>query len=248
FDTTGLFVESGSIPWDAAPNPSAFYSTEIAAHRRFVESVVMQLTDVVSRKVHPNAGTFDIELPPSGPPGIECRSGGTTNSHMLVFTFTNNVSVRNATVMAGTGSVTNFVVVGNVVTVNLTGVTNAQTITVTLSNVSDGTNTSDVEAAMGVLTGDTNHDKFVDSIDTSQTKSQSGKPVTAANCREDVNVDGFIDAVDVALVKSKSGTALPGVNATSDETQPAKVNPLPLPAGGMDGTRGLRAHKLQKNR
>ena len=153
FDTTGLFVQSGSIPWDPAPNPSAFYSTEIAAHRRFVESVVMQLTDVVSRKVHPNAGTFDIELPSSGRPGIECRSGGTTNSHTLVFTFTNNVSVQNATITAGAGSVTNFVVVGNVVTVNLTGVTNAQTITVTLSNVSDGTNMSDVEAAMGVLTG-----------------------------------------------------------------------------------------------
>jgi hypothetical protein len=204
FDTTGLY--EGSV---AAPNPSAFYATEIAAHRRFIESIVMQLTSVVSRKTHGNAGTFDIELPSSGSPGIECRSGGATNAYTLVFTFTNSVSVQNATVTAGTGSVTNFTVVGNVVTVTLTGVTNAQTISMMLSSVSDGTNTSDVEAAMSVLIGDTNADGFVDSVDTSQTKSQSGNAVSASNCREDVNVDGFIDAVDVSLVKSKSGSALP---------------------------------------
>lgn len=248
FDTTGLFTQSASVPWDSAPNPSAFYSTEIAAHRRFVESVIMQLTHVVSRKTHPNAGTFDVELPSAGSPGIECRTGGTTNSHTLVFTFTNNVTVQNASVTAGTGSVTNFVVVGNVVTVDLTGVTNAQTITITLSNVNDGTNTSDVEAAMSVLAGDTNADKFVDSIDTSQTKSQSGHPVTALNCREDVNVDGFIDAIDVSFVKSKSGSSLSGSDLKFVPAQPSKVNPLPLSSGGMNGTRLSRWHKVQNDR
>ncbi|HZI32072.1 MAG TPA: dockerin type I domain-containing protein [Candidatus Binatia bacterium] len=208
----------------------------------------MQLTSVVSRKTHGGAGTFDVNLPSSGPPAIECRSGGTTNDYTLVFSFTNNVTVQNATVTAGTGSVTNFVVVGNVVTVDLTGVSNAQTITVTLTNVSDGTNTSDVEGAMSVLIGDTNHDNFVDSVDTSQTKSQSGNSVTASNCREDVNVDGFIDAVDVALVKSKSGTALPVSNLKFMAPPPAKVIPLPVPAGGMDATRVSRTHKLQKSR
>ena len=248
FDTTGLFADSGSVPWDAAPNPSAFYSTEIAAHRRFIESVVMQLTGVVSRKTHGAAGTFDVNLPSSGSPGIECRSGGTTNDYTLVFTFTNSVSVQNASVTAGIGNVTNFVVVGNVVTATLTGVTNAQTITVTLSNVSDGTNTSDVEAAMGVLVGDTNHDKFVDAIDTSQTKSQSGNAITASNCLEDVNVDGFIDAIDVALVKSKSGSALSGISSTPAAAQPARVIPLPLPSGEVNKTRLFRSNKLQKNR
>jgi hypothetical protein len=248
FDTTGLFAQSASVPWDPAPNPSAFYSTEIAAHRRFVESVVMQLTHVVSRKTHPNAGTFDIELPSSGSPGIECRSGGTTNSYTMVFTFANNVSVQSATVTAGSGGVTNFVVVGNVVTVDLTGVSNAQTVTVTLNNVSDGTNTTDVEGAMSVLIGDTNHDKFVDSIDTSQVKSQSGNPVTALNCREDVNVDGFIDAIDVALVKSKSGSALPGSDSKSIMAPPAQVVPLPVASGGTGATRPARSHKLQKIR
>ena len=40
-------------------------------------------------------------------------------------------------------------------TVNLTGVTNVQTITVTLSSVSDGTSTGDVAVLMGMLMGDT---------------------------------------------------------------------------------------------
>src|SRR5207237_1857689 len=53
FDTTGLWVPGGH-----APNPSNFYATEIAAHRGFVESVVMQLVSVVSQKSHGNAGTF----------------------------------------------------------------------------------------------------------------------------------------------------------------------------------------------
>jgi hypothetical protein len=95
----------------------------------------------------------------------------------------------------------------NQVFINLTGVTNAQTIQVTL--VGDGTSTASVTIPMSILVGDTNADRFTDAIDASQTKSQSGNAVTNANFREDVNVDGFIDAIDAALVKSKSGTALP---------------------------------------
>jgi hypothetical protein len=247
FDATGLFVEGGPGSWIAAPNPSAFYATEIAAHRRFIESVVMQLTSVVSRKTHGNAGMFDINLPSSGSPGVECRSGSAANNYMLVFTFANNVSVQNASVTAGTGNVANFTAVGNVVTVNLTGVTNAQTITVTLVGVSDGANTSDVEAAMSVLVGDTNADSFVDSVDTSQTKSQSGNAVTVSNYREDVNADGFIDAVDVSLVKSKSGSSLSVSAAKSATNQPATIAPLPLPSSEFNETHSSKSRRLRRN-
>jgi hypothetical protein len=244
FDTTGLLVDAGSGPWVTAPNPSAFYSTEIAAHRRFVESVVMQLTRVVSRKNHGTAGPFDVDLRSSGSPSIECRSGGSTNAYTIVFTFTNNVFVQNASVTAGTGTVTNFTVVGNVVTVNLVGVANSQTVTITLANVSDGLNNSDVEASMGILLGDTNGDGFVDAVDASQTKSQSGKAITDSNCREDANVDGFIDAVDTALVKSKSGSALPPPSAPYSVSQSASVTPLTPSStdGGLRVPRPKHAH------
>jgi hypothetical protein len=187
---------------------------------------VMQATHLVSRKTHGNAGTFDVDLPLSGKPGIECRSGGATNDYMLVFTFASNVSVQNASVTTGTGNAINFTVVGSVVTVNLTGVTNAQTITVNLTGVSDGTNTSDIEASMSVLIGDTNGDGFVDAIDTSQDKSQSGSAVSESNCREDVNVDGFIDSIDAAFVKSKSGTTLPASGMLPTPARRTNVTPL----------------------
>src|SRR5207245_2647185 len=49
------------------------------------------LLSVVSRKVHGGAGTFDINLPLTGPRGVECRSPGQTGTagidYKLVFSF-----------------------------------------------------------------------------------------------------------------------------------------------------------------
>jgi hypothetical protein len=166
----------------------------------------------VSRKTHSFAGDFDVDLPLVGQPGIEDRSGGASGNHKVVITFAVPVTVTNAMVTpgsGGTGSVSSFSVNNTQVTVNLTNVSNAQTLTVNLLGVSGGGNSGNVGVPMAVLTGDTNADRFCDAVDVSQTKSQSGNAVGLTNFREDVNVDGFIDAVDASLVKSKSGTALP---------------------------------------
>jgi hypothetical protein len=208
FDTTGLFVQSDQGNWVTAPNPSAFYATEIAARRGFIESVVMQVVSSVSRKTHGRAGTFDVNLPQTPKPGIECRSGGMRNDYTVVFTFANNVSIQGANVTSGTGSVSNHMVSGNQVFVSLTGVTDAQTVVLRLAGVNDGINTSDVQATMGVLIGDTTADSVVNSNDIVQVQSQLRQPVTASNFRDDLNADGVINAADVKLVKSKSGTGL----------------------------------------
>jgi hypothetical protein len=164
----------------------------------------------VSRKVHGAAGTFDVPLPLNGPTGIECRSGGATNDYQMIINFATSVTAGSASVTCGTGSVGSFTGNGTAtITVNLTGVTNVQRITVTLASVSDGTNTGDVPISMGVLIGDTTANGTVNSGDVSQTKSQSGQPVTGSNFREDVNASGTISSTDVAIVKSKVGTALP---------------------------------------
>ena len=92
---------------------------------------------------------------------------------------------------------------------NLTGVTNAQTITLTLSGVNDGTNTGDVGVRMGVLVGDTNTDGFVNSGDALQTRNRSGQVTDATNFRSDVNVDGTVNSGDALIVRSRSGTFLP---------------------------------------
>jgi hypothetical protein len=95
------------------------------------------------------------------------------------------------------------------VTVNLTGVTNAQIIKVTIFGLNDGTTTSDFVIPMGVLIGDTNANGAVNSADVAQTKSRIGQTVDATNFRSDVNVNGSINASDASIVKANTGSALP---------------------------------------
>ena len=167
-------------------------------------------TNVVSRKTHGIAGIFDVDLPSAGSPGIECRNGGANNDHQMILTFASPVTFESAAVTSGTGTVSSTTGSGTAaVTVNLTGVTNAQTITLTLSGVNDGTNTGDVGVRMSVLLGDTTASRSVNSSDIAQTKSQSGQSVTTSNFRQDATADGAINSSDISLVKSKSGTGLP---------------------------------------
>ena len=84
------------------------------------------LVSVVSRKVHGGAGTFDINLPLTGPRGVECRNPGSTGSpgvdYKLIFTFTGAATscgtASTGTLSSGPNS--------NQCTVNLTGVPSAQ--------------------------------------------------------------------------------------------------------------------------
>jgi hypothetical protein len=96
-------------------------------------------------------------------------------------------------------------------TVNLTGVTDVQRITVTLSNVTDTSAQvlPDTAVSVNMLIGDTNGNKAVSASDVAQTKAQSGATVTAANFREDVNASGTVTASDVAQVKANAGHTLP---------------------------------------
>jgi hypothetical protein len=95
--------------------------------------------------------------------------------------------------------------------VSLSGVADAQTITVTLSNVTDSFAQvlPDTAVSANVLVGDTTGNKAVNSTDVSQTKLQSGVVVSQANCRQDVTANGVINSSDVSLVKLRSGSAIP---------------------------------------
>jgi hypothetical protein len=174
--------------------------------------VPVQLTDAVSRKTHGAAGTFDVELPLTGSVGIECRSGGAGGNHTFVFTFTNNVVSGNAAVTSGVGTVSGPPTFsGNTMTVNLTGVSDVQQITVTLSNVTDcfGSVLPDTAVTAAMLIGDTTANRTVNASDVAQVKGQAGVPVTTSNFREDVTVNGSINASDVGLVKANVGHSLP---------------------------------------
>jgi hypothetical protein len=170
----------------------------------------LQLTTVVSLKTHGSAGDFDVALPLSGSPGVECRSTG--GNHTFVFTLTNNVVSGNAAVTAGTGTVSGSPTFsGNTMTVSLTGVTDEQQITVTISNVMDtfGQTLPDTSVNAVILAGDTNGNQTVNAADVAQTKAQQGAPVDQTNFRTDVNANGTINAADTALVKGSLGNSVP---------------------------------------
>ena len=167
---------------------------------------------VVSRKTHGSAGTFEIDLPLIGQPGIEDRTGGTSKNHKVVITFAVPVTVTSANMTpgaGGTGSASGFSVNNTEVTVNLTNVSNPQTLSVNLVGVSGGGNSGNVSVPMSVLEGDTTGNGAVNSSDISQTQSQSGQSVTLSNFREDVTANGLINSSDIADVQQHSGTALP---------------------------------------
>jgi len=164
----------------------------------------------VSRKTHDVAGDFDIDLlPPAA--GIECRKGQGANSdqHKVVITFAGNVSVGGASVVSGTGSVGSFTVSGAVVTVNLTGVANAQRIIIELSNVNDGTNTGIALVPMAVLLGDVDASGRVDATDVFQVRQQTLQNANSSNFRTDVDTSGRIDSTDVFITRQQTLTSLP---------------------------------------
>ena len=159
------------------------------------------LLSAVSRKNH-GTGTFEIPLPLTGNPGVECRSGGANGEHDVVFKFADPFAVTATATWNGNAATTSTA--GSEVTVHCSGVANAQTISVALNSAA-----GNFSVQMGVLLGDTNGSHNVNSTDVSQTKGQAGHVVDQSNFQEDVTVNGVINSTDVSIVKTASGTALP---------------------------------------
>jgi hypothetical protein len=190
--------------------------TPLASMEIFQCAAPLSITSAVSRKTHGGSGNFDIALPLTGTDGVECRSTGGTNDYTMVVTFSASVTVTGspqAQLTTGTGCVGsggvctgNVSVSGNVVTVPLTTIANAQNINVRINGV-NGSNTFNIP--MGLLIGDTNGDRNVNAADAAQQKSHLGQTVDATNFRTDSNADGNINAADRALLKAHVGTGIP---------------------------------------
>jgi hypothetical protein len=176
----------------------------------------------VSRKTHGAAGIFDTNLPFTGTPGVECRNGGATNDFTIIVTCATNVNVTGspqAEVSVGTGCIGsagtctgNVSINGNIVTIPLTNITNAQTINVRLNGVSSAVADApgtDFTVPMSILIGDTNGNGAVNASDVALAKSRIGQSINATNFRADVNANGTINATDVSIVKSRVGGGLP---------------------------------------
>jgi RHS repeat-associated protein len=174
----------------------------------------VQPVSAVSRKTHhdPNGSVpdvdYDINLPLTGNPGVECRVGP---NYQVIINFPSVVTFSSASLTGGTGSISSTTGnSSNQVTVNLTGVANGQTITVALWNATDGMATGNVYVQMGVLLGDVNGTGLVNSSDVSEVQS-SYNPVTGTNFRDDVTANNQINSSDVSTVQFQSGTALPQI-------------------------------------
>jgi hypothetical protein len=194
---------------------SGYYSTGGSAARTLVEefTVPVQLVSVASRMSHGSAGSFDIDLTSGN--GVECRSGGANGDYTLVFTFANALTtVDGASVTSGTGTIGSSNIDGSDAQnyiVNLTGIANAQLVSVSLTNVSDsvGDFNNSVSASMGVLLGDVNGSHRVDAADVSSVRQQTLQAITSDNFRNDINASGRIDAADVSIARQQTLTSLP---------------------------------------
>jgi hypothetical protein len=163
----------------------------------------------VSRKSHGTIGWFDVPLAITGPPSIECRSGGSGGNYQVLITFAAPVTgVSGAYVTSGSGTASVSSTNGSTVTVDLTGVTNAQTITITLTDVHTGTSTGNASISMGVLLGDVTASRHVDAGDIGAVQRANSQVLTNSNFRADVNVSGHVDAGDVGVVQRANSTGL----------------------------------------
>jgi hypothetical protein len=185
----------------------------------------LTLTGVVSRMTHGSiTPPFDINLPltPASPPAVECRSSASlgAGNYTLVYTFGRTLtSVASASVTghdptSGTGTVSSSAIdssdAHNYI-VNLTGVSTGQYITVTLNTVHDvAGNIGNVTGPqMGVLVGDVNATKRVDSNDVFEIRQNSLQAPANTTFRDDVDCSGRIDSNDVFVTRQQSLTGLP---------------------------------------
>jgi hypothetical protein len=180
------------------------------ATRAYAMVPKLQVVWAVSRMAHAGAGNFEVPLPLSGTPGVECRRRGTGGTHTIVIWLSNFV-------VSGTVSVTGNAIAfnpsfsGNSMFVNMGEIGDRQTITLTLRNVTDefGQVLPDTVIPLHILIGDTNGNKTVNATDIAQVKTQAGAPVTAANFRTDFDASGTVTASDIGQVKASAGNTLP---------------------------------------
>ncbi len=207
---------------DAATNADANDLTANAATYQLV-GPIPGLDSVVSRKTHDTAGVFDLNLALIGPAGVEPRNDG-SNTHQVVFRFTQPVTFSNATVTPGSGATATVAstsppaVASNEVVVNLANVSNAQRLIVNLTGVTlNGTSTA-LSASVGILHADVNADERVDAGDVLLVRQSNLQPLTEANFRRDVNASGRIDAGDVLVSRNQNLTGIPQANSTDRTT------------------------------
>ena len=161
-------------------------------------------------------GPFAIDLPLTGPSGVEDRSGGPNKKYSVVMTFDQNiVSVGSAS--STCGSVQSIVIDSSdphKVKLNLVNVAhgcNGSTITVTADSITDdqGNVLDSASVGLGLLLADVNADRVVNRSDYNEAQMHKGQKTDEENFRNDVNANGHIEHSDIQLIRQQQGTSLP---------------------------------------
>ena len=166
------------------------------------------LLGVSSRKVHGNAGAFDLPLG-SDPanPTTEPRLGP---AHTIIFTFDAPVTSATAALAEGVATVGAVTFNGAELAVPLANVANAQYVTIAVNDVTTtGGSGGSGTARVGFLAGDVNHSRVVSIADLGLVNAQLAQPVSAANFLRDVNATGTLTIADKAQVNANVTKALP---------------------------------------
>jgi hypothetical protein len=207
-------ADEHTFTWRYTKNGSVSSGSDAA----WIDSVVLppavapMLTGVVSRKVHGATGTFDLPLNlVSTNPTTEPRSGGAGGNHTIVFVFDKPVTAGNASVIAGVGTAGTPNFSGTAMIVPLSGATNQQYVTVSVSDVvsADGGAGGSGSVRVGFLLGDVSQNRVVTVSDLAQVNAQIAQVVTPSNYLKDVNASGTLTVADKGIANTQITKALP---------------------------------------
>ena len=180
---------------------------KFAAGSGTLDTAAPAMTSASSVKTS-GAGELAIAMPITGKPGVESRAGGITN---LVVTFDEPVVLGSSfhmTLANGTGSAAAS---GNRLILSLSGVADAQTLRVDLTDVGDTAgNFSAYSITANVLQGDITGDTKVDFNDFLVLQNAFGTVAGTAgySTASDLNGNGSIDFDDFLLLQNAFGHSI----------------------------------------
>jgi hypothetical protein len=209
--TAGLSNPVGSVTLTISGDTLTYTDSggPVTAYRVVAAPLTPSMVVGMSHKVHGSGGPFDLV---TGTvltnPTTDPRIGPNQN---MVFTFDKPVIAGVATVTEGVAVAGTPTFNANTMTVPLTGVTDQQYVTVTLSNVTSadgGTGGSGV-MRVGYLMGDVNQSRVVSVGDLGLVNAQLAQPVSKTNFLKDVNASGTLTLADKGLTNTNLTRALP---------------------------------------
>ena len=170
-------------------------------------TIPFALIAVQSRKTHGSAGTFDLGIGTApAAPNVTVEPRVVGSGHTIVFQFNGTISAAGAVSVTPMGAAS-ATFSRNEILVALTDVPDNQRVTVSLVNVNGSLTPAPV--SIGLLVGDVNNSRAVNSSDISALKARSGQAVDASNFKYDLNASGGINSSDISLVKARAGLVLP---------------------------------------